>query len=146
MEHLTQKELDRKQQKAEWYQRNKARINSGIKVTKKTEEEKKAHKKLYLKEYGQRPEVKARRHEANQRPEVKTRNAERALAHRDENRDEYNAGQRERYKTEKSVNYRKSYYLKRKAEGYYDNEEYKEKQKIYQANLRVKKSLAKLDK
>ena len=27
-----------------------------------------------------------------------------------------------------------------------DNEEYKEKQKIYQANLRVKKSLAKLDK
>ena len=134
MEYLTQKELDRKKQKAEWYQRNKARINAGIKVTKKTEEEKKAHKKLYLKEYrqrpevkarkkeyGQRPEVKARRNEANQRPEVKARNNERAQAHRDENRDEYNAGQRKRYKTQKSIDYRKSYYLKRKAAGYYDN-------------------------
>ena len=108
MEYLTQKELARKKQKAEWYQRNKARINAGIKVTKKTEEEVKAHRKLYLKEYGQRPEVKAR-------------NNERAQAHRDEDRDEYNAGQRKRYKTQKSIDYRKSYYLKRKAAGYYDN-------------------------
>ena len=135
---------ERKAYRAKWYRQNKARLaqkdrvkyklETGKSVT--SEEQELLLPKTYERsnlvdhkpkqtreerlEYYSRPEVKERRNELARKRYVENNELdrellnERARTYRQENRDYYNAKERERNKSPESIAYRKAYYLKTK--------------------------------
>ena len=138
--------LSRKEYLAKWYQENKERIENNISAEsvrpKLTEVEKKDRSRVRGKKYRNSLKGRETRRKYLAKSEVKERIKERsqkkyaenkeslvayAREYREVNADGLNAKARDKNKTAESIAYRKAYYLKRKAEGYYQTKNTKKK-------------------
>ena len=123
MEHLTQKELDRKQQKAEWYQRNKVRINKEA----ESKPERRAYKKKYYQDNKEKTQqlyqenrdgILEKQREYTKTPESKaSRKAYRDLPENKEKKSRWNAKYaNDLVNKQKMKEYQRQYRLKKKFE------------------------------